>query len=141
MMNNNCGYYGNKSRPGYAHSHSGSSLPQTQQPSSGGYGHQSSSYGSQSTEQPRQLERKLDYLASQTKKVPSRRNSLSRDSDTYDMHASSGSRFVQTTMIDSVTAIPDDLYRRMESEANIDRGVHVPKKKNGQCVLLHTGVY
>lgn len=47
-----------------------------------------------------------------------------------------------TTYIDSHTAIPEDLYRRLENDASMDRGVHIPKKKlNGDCVLMHTGVY
>eukprot|EP00392_Amoebophrya_sp_AT5.2_P017290 g17621.t1 len=64
----------------------------------------------------------------------------------YNQHhhgtSSAGLGMVNQTFIDCTTAIPEDLYKRLEYEANIDRGVHVPKKKsNGECVLMHTGVY
>mmetsp|Transcript_27834 Transcript_27834/g.70347 ORF Transcript_27834/g.70347 Transcript_27834/m.70347 type:complete len:172 (-) Transcript_27834:1323-1838(-) len=145
------------------------------------------SFRSDVSDQPRQLDphRKLDYLATK-KKVPSRRNSLSRESEgmhhqqpqhnsgpdahhlyhdrsnglssggagggggahhyAYNQHhhgtSSAGLGMVNQTFIDCTTAIPEDLYKRLEYEANIDRGVHVPKKKsNGECVLMHTGVY
>ncbi|CAD7969403.1 unnamed protein product [Amoebophrya sp. A120] len=120
----------------------------------GGAGHPHHSYSSGQLDQhhqsrgqdrkPRGMLEHGGFLDGYAGKKSNRRNSLSRDSDGMSISDEYNrmDRSTSLTAIDCHTSIPEDLYRRMEHEANLDRGVHVPKKKsNGDCVLVHTGVY